>query len=422
MKRLVVFGTQWGDEGKGKITDFLAQRSDVVVRYQGGNNAGHTIVLDGVKFALHTIPSGILSPHIHNVLANGMVINPKGLLEEMKKLDGREYHMHISDRAHVILPYHLLLDGARENKLKQKIGTTKKGIGPAYTDKAERSGIRMCEFINPELFLKRLEEVIPYKNEQLKNFGLEPLSVQDVYLEYKAYAEALKPYVCNTSLLLNNYVKEDKKLLFEGAQGSLLCLDHGTYPFVTSSSPTAASVPINTGLAPWLIEGAVGVTKAYTTRVGEGPLPTELFDEIGERIVERGHEYGTTTGRRRRVGWLDLMIIKHAALASGLSSIALTLLDVLSGFDELKVCVSYRLEGKELKDIPTDINDLKRVEPIYQTLPGWQEEITHVTSFDELPKNAQDYLLFIEEQVGVPVDIFSVGPDRKQSIIRKNIF
>lgn len=422
MKRLVVFGTQWGDEGKGKITDFLAQRSDVVVRYQGGNNAGHTIVLDGTKYALHTIPSGILSSHIDNVLANGMVINPKALLEEMKKLEGRSYKIHISDRAHVILPYHQILDGAREQTIKQKIGTTKKGIGPAYTDKAERSGIRMTEFINETLFLERLSEIIPIKNELIRAYGLEELDVMTVFNEYKEYAKQLKPFVCNTSLLLNMYVKEGKKILFEGAQGSLLCLDHGTYPFVTSSSPTAASVPINTGLAPWLIDGAVGVTKAYTTRVGEGPLPTELFDEIGERIVERGHEYGTTTGRRRRVGWLDLMIIKHAALSSGITSIALTLLDVLSGFKEIKICVSYELDGKTLEDLPTNVNDLKRVKPIYVTMPGWDDDITQVTRFEDLPKEARNYLNYIEKETGVSVDIFSVGPDRKQTIFRKNIF
>lgn len=422
MQTVVVVGTQWGDEGKGKITDFLAQRSDIVVRYQGGNNAGHTIVLDGKKYALHSIPSGILNPNIQNILANGMVINPKALLIELDKLEGMDYKIAISDRAHVIMPYHLMLDEAKEASLTHKIGTTHKGIGPAYTDKAERTGLRMGEFVNEELFKSRLSEILIQKNQQLALYGKKPLAFDDIFLEYKVYADRLRPFVTNTSILINEAISKGKKVLFEGAQGTLLCLDHGTYPFVTSSSPTAASVPINTGVAPWLINGAIGVTKAYTTRVGSGPMPTELNDDIASYIREKGHEYGTTTGRARRVGWLDLVLIKHAKTSGGLSGLAVTLLDVLSNIDTLKVCVAYELDGKVIDYIPSLVNDFDRVNPVYVELKGFKEDITGVKSFEELPLAAQQYIKFIEDQTGIKVVIFSVGPDRNQTIIIDDIF
>ncbi len=422
MQTVVVVGTQWGDEGKGKITDFLAQRSDIVVRYQGGNNAGHTIVLDGKKYALHSIPSGILNPNIQNILANGMVINPKALLIELDKLEGMDYKIAISDRAHVIMPYHLMLDEAKEASLTHKIGTTHKGIGPAYTDKAERTGLRMGEFVNEELFKSRLSEILIQKNQQLALYGKKPLEFDDLFLEYKVYADRLRPFVTNTSILINEAISKGKKVLFEGAQGTLLCLDHGTYPFVTSSSPTAASVPINTGVAPWLINGAIGVTKAYTTRVGSGPMPTELNDDIASYIREKGHEYGTTTGRARRVGWLDLVLIKHAKTSGGLSGLAVTLLDVLSNIDTLKVCVAYELDGKVIDYIPSLVNDFGRVNPVYVELKGFKEDITGVKSFEELPLAAQQYIKFIEDQTGIKVVIFSVGPDRNQTIIIDDIF
>lgn len=422
MQTVVVVGTQWGDEGKGKITDFLAQRSDIVVRYQGGNNAGHTIVLDGKKYALHSIPSGILNPNIQNILANGMVINPKALLIELDKLEGMDYKIAISDRAHVIMPYHLMLDEAKEASLTHKIGTTHKGIGPAYTDKAERTGLRMGEFVNEELFKSRLSEILIQKNQQLALYGKKPLAFDDIFLEYKVYADRLRPFVTNTSILINEAISKGKKVLFEGAQGTLLCLDHGTYPFVTSSSPTAASVPINTGVAPWLINGAIGVTKAYTTRVGSGPMPTELNDDIASYIREKGHEYGTTTGRARRVGWLDLVLIKHAKTSGGLSGLAVTLLDVLSNIDTLKVCVAYELDGKVIDYIPSLVNDFGRVNPVYVELKGFKEDITGVKSFEELPLAAQQYIKFIEDQTGIKVVIFSVGPDRNQTIIIDDIF
>lgn len=422
MQTVVVVGTQWGDEGKGKITDFLAQRSDIVVRYQGGNNAGHTIVLDGKKYALHSIPSGILNPNIQNILANGMVINPKALLIELDKLEGMDYKIAISDRAHVIMPYHLMLDEAKEASLTHKIGTTHKGIGPAYTDKAERTGLRMGEFVNEELFKSRLSEILIQKNQQLALYGKKPVAFDDIFLEYKVYADRLRPFVTNTSILINEAISKGKKVLFEGAQGTLLCLDHGTYPFVTSSSPTAASVPINTGVAPWLINGAIGVTKAYTTRVGSGPMPTELNDDIASYIREKGHEYGTTTGRARRVGWLDLVLIKHAKTSGGLSGLAVTLLDVLSNIDTLKVCVAYELDGKVIDYIPSLVNDFGRVNPVYVELKGFKEDITGVKSFEELPLAAQQYIKFIEDQTGIKVVIFSVGPDRNQTIIIDDIF
>lgn len=422
MQTVVVVGTQWGDEGKGKITDFLAQRSDIVVRYQGGNNAGHTIVLDGKKYALHSIPSGILNPNIQNILANGMVINPKALLIELDKLEGMDYKIAISDRAHVIMPYHLMLDEAKEASLTHKIGTTHKGIGPAYTDKAERTGLRMGEFVNEELFKSRLSEILIQKNQQLALYGKKPLAFDDIFLEYKVYADRLRPFVTNTSMLINEAISKGKKVLFEGAQGTLLCLDHGTYPFVTSSSPTAASVPINTGVAPWLINGAIGVTKAYTTRVGSGPMPTELNDDIASYIREKGHEYGTTTGRARRVGWLDLVLIKHAKTSGGLSGLAVTLLDVLSNIDTLKVCVAYELDGEVIDYIPSLVNDFGRVNPVYVELKGFKEDITGVKSFEELPLAAQQYIKFIEDQTGIKVVIFSVGPDRNQTIIIDDIF
>ncbi len=421
MKRLVIVGTQWGDEGKGKITDYLAQSADVVCRYQGGNNAGHTVVFDGKKYSLHLLPSGILNPNIENVMANGMVINPKAFSEEIKKVD--RFNLHISDRAHVVLPYHIELDKAYETIKKDvKIGTTHKGIGPTYTDKSARIGMRVSSFIHEEKFTHELKHLIELKNKELISYGHDPIDFESVYNEYQAYAELMKPYVTDTSYLLNQYIEADKKILFEGAQGVMLCLDHGTYPYVTSSSPTASSVPVNTGIAPWLVEGAIGVTKAYSTRVGEGFMPTEIKNKLADEIRIRGNEFGTTTGRPRRIGWLDTVVLRHTKRVSGLSYLAVTLLDVLSGIEELKVCVSYNLDGKEIDYVPADIDDFMRCEPNYITLKGWQEDITQVKSFDELPKAAQAYLKTLSDLVKVDIAIFSVGPDRNQTILVKDIF
>lgn len=426
MSRLVVVGSQWGDEGKGKITDYLACKADVVVRYQGGNNAGHTIAFDGKKFALQSIPSGIFNPHITNVIANGVVLNPKAMLEELAGLEEKgikDYKLIISDRASLIMPYHLLLDGAMENlKGDHKIGTTKKGIGPCYTDKASRIGLRVGDLLDPDFFKTRLSEALEIKNLELKMYGLEPLNLEDVYNEYMGYAKKLQPYICDTSEFLNQAIKEDKNILFEGAQGVMLCLEHGTYPYVTSSSPCAASVPINTGIAPKYIDNVLGICKAYNTRVGGGPFPTEIDGELAHLIRERGHEYGTVTKRPRRVGYLDCVVLKHAVKVSGITNWSLMLFDVLTGIDELKVCTSYKLDGKIIDYMPGTLSTFERCEPVYETLPGWTEDITHVTSFEELPLNAKNYIRKIEEVTGVDVAMFSVGPDRLQTIVIKEVF
>lgn len=423
--RTVVVGTQWGDEGKGKITDFLAQKADVVVRYQGGNNAGHTIKFNGNKYALHLIPSGIFNPNIKNVMANGMVINPKALFEELNKLEAQgftNYQLFISDRAHVVMPYHIELDGMFEElKGDSKVGTTKRGIGPAYTDKSSRDGIRICDFICEETFKEKLKDNLMVKNILFRAMNKKEFTVEEIYEEYKEYASKIKKYVTNTSVLLDNEVQKDSKILFEGAQGVMLCLDHGTYPYVTSSSPTACSVPLNAGISPQAIDRAVGVTKAYSTRVGSGAFPTELFCELAHTIREAGNEYGTSTGRPRRIGWLDTVILRHTRRISGITDLSIMLLDVLSGLDSLKICTAYMLDGKEIDEVPASIKDFDRCEPVYIEVPGWKEDITNVTSFDQLPINAQNYLRKIEELVGVRVSIFSVGPDREQTILLNDV-
>jgi len=421
MKRVVVVGTQWGDEGKGKITDYLAQKADVVCRYQGGNNAGHTVVFDGRKYSLHLLPSGILNPNIENVMANGMVINPKAFSEEIKKVD--KFNLHISDRAHVVLPYHIELDKAYEaNKKDVKIGTTHKGIGPAYTDKSARIGMRVSSFIHEKKLYQELKQLIDLKNKELISLSRETLDFNQIYEEYQTYANLMRPYVKDTSYLLNEYIEQDKKILFEGAQGVMLCLDHGTYPYVTSSSPTASSVPVNVGIAPWLVEGAIGVTKAYSTRVGEGFMPTEMHDKLGDEIRIRGNEFGTTTGRPRRIGWLDTVVLRHTKRVSGLTYLAVTLLDVLSGVDELKIAVSYDFNGNTIDYVPADIDDFMACKPNYITLKGWKKDITSVKSYDELPVEAKKYLETLSELVKVEIAMFSVGPDRNQTILVKEIF
>ena len=426
MSTLVVVGSQWGDEGKGKITDYLAQEADVVVRSQGGNNAGHTINFDGEKFALRSIPSGIFNPKIKNVMANGMVINPKQALEELAGLEARgitKYQLFISNRAHIVLPYHEMLDGAFEQfKGDKKIGTTKRGIGPAYADKANRIGVRMCDLIDPEAFAKALKSSLTIKNMELKMLGLPELKFDDIYNEYVEYGKKLKKFVCDTSLFLEEEIEKGSKILFEGAQGVMLCLDHGTYPYVTSSSPTGASVPLNAGIAPRYINNVLGICKAYTTRVGEGPFPTEIDGELANYIRERGHEYGTVTKRPRRVGYLDCVALNYARRVSGINYLSLMLFDVLSGIKKLKICYAYELDGKVINTMPATIDELERVTPLYVEMDGWDEDITHVTSFDELPLNAQKYLRKIEELTKCEVVIFSVGPDRKQTIRLKDFF
>ena len=426
MSGIVVVGTQWGDEGKGKITDFLAGKADVIVRFQGGNNAGHTIIFDGKKFALHLIPSGIFRKDALNVMANGMVINPKAMLEELEMLKQggvTDFNLAISDRAHIILPYHIELDGMLE-ELKddnKKVGTTKKGIGPTYTDKASRIGIRVCDFMDKDIFKEKLTDNLNYYNRIFKLFGKEEMSIEAIYREYLNYAQAMKPYVTDTGVLLNKQLEDDKKVVFEGAQGALLCMDHGTYPFVTSSSPTAASVPVNTGISPSYITDVVGITKAYSTRVGGGFFATEFDDEVAHQIREVGHEYGTTTGRPRRIGWIDTVILRHTKRISGLTGLSVMLLDVLSGIKELKICVAYKLNGELIDHVPANIRDYEQCEPVYIDVPGWDEDITKVSSFSDLPLNAQHYLNKLSELVGVELAIFSVGPDRTQTVVLKDL-
>ena len=426
MPTLVIEGSQWGDEGKGKITDYYAQEADVVVRSQGGNNAGHTITINNEKFALRSIPSGIFNPHIKNILASGMVINPKQMLEELHRLEARgitKYNLYISNRAHVVLPYHELLDGAYEKyKGDHKIGTTKRGIGPCYSDKANRIGIRIGTFIDEEDFKESLNETLKIKNAELKMLGLTELDLDTIFDEYKIYAKEIKKYVCDTSLLIEQEIEKGSKILFEGAQGVMLCLDHGTYPYVTSSSPTGSAVPLNCGIAPSYINNILGICKSYTTRVGEGPFPTEIESDIASYIRERGHEYGTVTKRPRRVGWLDCVELNYARRVSGINYLSLMLLDVLTGLDEIKICYKYEIDGKEIDYMPATIKELNKVKPVYLSLKGWNEDISNIKSFDKLPENAKMYVRKIEELTKARVALISVGPDRSQTIKIKEIF
>lgn len=419
---LVVVGSQWGDEGKGKITDYFATRADMVVRYQGGNNAGHTVVFGGNKYSLQSIPSGIFNPKTINVMGNGMVVNPVSVCAELDKLHDRgitDYQLYISSRAAMVMPWHPMLDGAYEAGLgKDLIGTTKKGIGPAYCDKYSRIGLRMGDLLEPEYFRARLEAALAVKNRELEMLGLEKLDVNEVYEQYMKLAERLGPMITDTARMVNDMLKKDgKKVLFEGAQGMMLCIEHGTYPFVTSSSPSASSVPVGAGISPKWIRNAVGVAKAYCTRVGSGPFPTELHDEIGDGIRERGHEYGTVTGRPRRIGWFDAVVGRYTAELGGMSHWALMLLDVLSGLDTIKICTHYELDGKLIQSPPSTIASLERCKPVYIEMPGWNEDITNIKNFEELPENAKAYVRKLEELTGVPVGMISVGPDREQTIV-----
>lgn len=420
-ERLVVIGSQWGDEGKGKITDYFACRADMVVRYQGGNNAGHTVVFDGHKYSLQSIPSGIFNPKTVNVMANGMVINPVSVVEELERLHTQgitDYQLYISDRAAVVMPYHSALDGAYEAiKGGSQIGTTKKGIGPAYSDKYSRVGIRMGDLLEPEYFAERLQEAIRIKNMELEMLGLQTFDFQTVYNQYMELAAKIGHMICDTSALINKALESDKKVLFEGAQGMMLCIDHGTYPYVTSSTPSSASVPVGAGISPKWIDNVLGVAKAYCTRVGEGPFPTELFDKRAEEIRERGHEYGTVTGRPRRVGWFDAVVARYVSRLAGIDSWALMLFDVLSGLDKVSICVGYEVDGEVIENPPATIAKLARCKPVLIELDGWKEDISDVKSFDALPEAAKAYVRKIEEVTGVKVGVISVGADRSKTII-----
>ena len=427
MAGILVCGAQWGDEGKGRFVDFLAKESDMVIRFQGGNNAGHTVIVDGVTYKLHLIPSGILYEDKPCIIGNGVVVDPGAFLDEiegLKKSGIDTGSLHISDRAHVVMPYHRELDGIYEDSLgDKKIGTTKKGIGPAYTDKTARVGIRFCDMLDKERLAKLIKEQTAAKNEIITKIYKKPLLDADkIVEEYLGYAEKLKPYIKDTSLMIYEAYKAGKTLLFEGAQGMLLDLDYGTYPYVTSSHPTAGGVFSGVGIGARALTEVVGVVKSYTTRVGAGPFVTELIDETGDLIREKGHEYGTTTGRPRRCGWLDLVIIGFAARINGITSIALSRMDTLGGIDKVKVCVGYDFNETIIKNYPASLSDLEKCKPIYEEFEGWDENLSEIREFDKLPSAAQKYIKFIEDYLEIPVDMVGVGPNREECILRKDYF
>ncbi|WP_088104587.1 adenylosuccinate synthase [Halalkalibacter urbisdiaboli] len=427
MSSVVVVGTQWGDEGKGKITDYLSEKAEVVARYQGGNNAGHTIVFGGEKYKLHLIPSGIFYKEKICVIGNGMVIDPKAIVEELAYLHERNVdtsNLRISNRAHVILPYHLKLDIVEEErKGENKIGTTKKGIGPAYMDKAARNGIRIADLLDKEAFEEKLERNLAEKNRLFeKYYEVSGFTKEEILEEYYEYGQQIAKYVTDTSVVLNDALDDGRRVLFEGAQGVMLDIDQGTYPFVTSSNPIAGGVTIGSGVGPSKINHVVGVSKAYTTRVGDGPFPTELHDEIGDRIREVGNEYGTTTGRPRRVGWFDSVVVRHARRVSGLTDLSLNSIDVLTGIPTLKICTAYKYRGEIIESFPASLKVLAECEPVYEELPGWDEDITGVKSLDELPVNARHYIERVSQLTGIPLSIFSVGPDRNQTNQVRGVF
>ncbi len=425
MPATVVVGTQWGDEGKGRIIDNLAEKSQMVVRFQGGNNAGHTIVNEQGEFKFHLIPSGILYPHVTAIIGNGVVVDPRVLCGELDGLAERgvsSENLRLSGNAHLIMPYHILLDAAHETQLgKRKIGTTKRGIGPAYTDKAARLGIRVQDLLDKKILRQKLDTAIGEKNDLLEKVynspGVDPFEVMEQYAEF---ADRLSPYIADTSLLIDKALKRGEQVLFEGAQGCLLDIDHGTYPFVTSSNPIAGAACVGAGVGPTMIDAVIGVCKAYATRVGEGPFPTELTDELGDQLVRQGNEYGTTTGRKRRCGWLDLVILKYAVRLNGLTGLAITKLDVLSGLDQIKVCSMYEYthdgQSENFVDFPSHQSIFYHCKPVYQTVPGWKEDISGVRKLADLPREARDYLDLIAEEAGVPVKMVSVGPGRDELV------
>ncbi|GAB4234743.1 MAG: adenylosuccinate synthase [Deltaproteobacteria bacterium] len=429
MKSVIVLGAQWGDEGKGKIVDIYSEFADTIVRPTGGNNAGHTLVVKGEKFVFHLIPSGILHPGKKCVIANGTVIDPKVVLSEIDRLKERGHlkddsQLKIGLLANIILPYHVRLDKAREEKLgDRKIGTTARGIGPCYEDKIARIGIRACDLVRPETFAEKLRANLELKNFLLKNyFGGEEVPFQATLDEYLAFGERLKPYLIDTSLFLHQEFQRGAKVLFEGAQGTLLDIDHGTYPFVTSSNTTAGGACTGSGVGPTKVGAVIGVSKAYATRVGGGPFPTELFDEEGQKIRDRGNEYGSTTGRPRRCGWFDAPVVRYAHRLNGLAGVALTKLDVLTGLPRLKVCVAYEIGGVRRDEVPLSLPDFEAAKPVYEEVEGWKEDLSTAREFHDLPKAARKYVQMLEEITGVEVSLVSVGADRNQTIIRRNPF
>jgi adenylosuccinate synthase len=429
LPNVVCIGAQWGDEGKGKIVDHLTPRADIVARFQGGPNAGHTVVVDGEKTIMHLIPSGILHGSTLNVIGNGVVVNPEVLLGEIENLEGRGVkigpdRLLVSDRAHVILPVHLALDEAREEaRGRATIGTTLRGIGPTYEDRVARSGIRMHDLVEPEVLVERLRQVLEERNfllRELYNWGT--VDPEETYMKAREWGERLAPYVADTGVRIDNALRAGLSVLLEGAQGTLLDIDHGTYPFVTSSTTLAGGACAGAGIGPTRIDYVLGITKAYTTRVGGGPFPTEDTGPAGNHMVDVGLEYGATTGRRRRCGWLDLVVLRHAVRVNGITGLAVLKLDVLTGLDEIHACVAYRAANKEIRDFPASLSRLEKCEPVYRTFPGWSEPINHVREFGDLPQTAQAYVRWIEDELEVPVALLGVGPERDATIERANPF
>ena len=428
MSTIVITGTQWGDEGKGKIVDYLASKADTVVRYQGGCNAGHTVVAGGEEYKLRLLPSGILYKGTHNIIANGVAFDPEVCLQEMDALAARGIdvsNIRISDRAHVVMPYHRLMDGIGDaQRGADKIGTTGRGIGPCYMDRDNRIGIRVCDLMDADEFGRKLRINLAAKNSELFSFyDHKPLSYEEILAEYLDYAARLRPLVTDTIPLINEEIAAGRKILFEGAQATMLDIDYGTYPYVTASHPISGGVTIGAGVAPKKIDKVVGVVKAYCTRVGEGPFPTEQCNEIGTRLREAGHEFGTVTGRPRRTGWLDAVVVRHAGLLSGIDYMAITRLDILDGFDEIKICTGYQHKGQLLKGVPASLKVLAEVTPVYETFQGWKTDISGIRSYESLPENARTYLERMAEITGIALGIISVGPSREQTIIlAKDLF
>ena len=427
MATAMVIGAQWGDEGKGKIVDYLAAKADVVVRSQGGNNAGHTVVTGGKAYPLRLMPSGIMYPGTICIVGTGVVVDPKSFLEEMEKLEAQGInakHLQISTRAQVVFPYHIRLDEAEEmRKGSRKLGTTKNGIGPCYADKINRIGIRMCDLMDKEVFAEKLKYNVEQKNMLLeKLYGMEGFDYEQMLIDYLGYAERLRPYVKDTNYTVQTLVREGKNVLFEGAQASMLDCDNGTYPFVTSSHPTAGGACIGAGIGPHMMQNIFGVVKAYSTRVGEGPFPTEQVNEIGDRIRNIAHEFGTVTGRPRRVGWLDARAVRYAAALNSFDYLAITRLDILDELEEIKVCVGYEYERKPVKEYPADLKFLSKVTPVYKTYTGWKEKISAIRDYDRLPALCKEYLADISKEIGVPIGIVSVGPSREETIVVKDVF
>jgi adenylosuccinate synthase len=428
VSNIVIVGTQWGDEGKGKLVDLLAEFADIVVRFQGGNNAGHTMVVNGDQFITHLVPSGVLQKKTC-LIGNGMVVDPAVLVKELDNLESRGIDvgpdiLKISEKAHIIMPYHKQIDLAREKmKGDKKIGTTGRGIGPCYEDKATRRGIRFVELIDPDVFRKQVNTILEEKNFYLKHYlSAETLDPESIIDQYEDYAERLAPHVVNISIVMNQAINAGKQILFEGAQGTHLDIDHGTYPYVTSSNTVSGNACCGAGIGPKEITGVIGIVKAYTTRVGKGPFPAELFDEIGDALQKKGVEFGATTGRKRRCGWLDTVLIRNSSRLNGLTGLVITKLDVLGGLKSLKICTGYKYKGETILDFPASIKILEACNPVYETLPGWSEDISDIRKIEDLPRNAKNYLSRIEEITETPINIISVGPGRDETIMVSNPF